>query len=358
MPGAVVDLLGLGLVSCAGLTISVLLGVASGDSFHDDDGLVGVLMLGFACILGVASLGVGAGGFVERYRSDPPPPPRVTAVGTSAEATLLQSFSEVLAQQAFQQLALKMVFWCGSLNLIAEVFMLKHCVMIPLMPPSALFSDPDEEVGRDSASGLEEYLTCPNYGIMKDLPVQAQQTMLYTSSGTAWCIGFFTQIFGFADIRRGILGLPLNFPCTGRTVRPWIKPMKEDLLELWFIWPWATGRRWPVVRRRIWVRAFLVGTQLWAMFTIGTTVLLLLVHQVTSWDGGMRPSSYVAFKVSWCVVEAMVSATVAFAAATSEKTVLHIQDLHRRAAATQRGVATVTQGEEDLGTPLRGVLSV
>ena len=97
MPGAVVDLLGLGLASCAGLTISVLLGVASGDSFHDDDGLVGVLMLGFACILGVASLGVGAWGFVEWYRSDPPPTPRVTAVGTSAEATLLQSFGEVLA---------------------------------------------------------------------------------------------------------------------------------------------------------------------------------------------------------------------------------------------------------------------
>ena len=69
------------------------------------------------------------------------------------------------------------------------------------------------------------------------------------------------------------------------------------------------------------MRALLVAFQLGILFSALVTLGLVAIHSRMGWDGSFRPWAYVAFKTSWCCVEAALSVVIGFAAATAETSV-------------------------------------
>jgi hypothetical protein len=343
MPGSANQLVGVVCLSGVAGVVAVMLAAAAGQAFQESAGLVGAALASVAAAAGVASVGSGAWGVCEWYRGEVPPQTK-SALPAGADH-LLHTLRAVYSQRAFVVMAAKMAFMAGLINLLVEVYQLSDCQIIPLMGPSAVFSDPDDQVDQKGPHGTSEYTECHNFGLLKHLIGAQQHTMYTETAATAWLLGFFTSLFGFGETRQAILGEAWNTRCTGRRGPPRVQAMSDDLLGAWYLRMWPTGRRSPVVRRRIWVRASLMGLQLGVVWTVGVMAGLWLIHNTTSWDGGMRKAWFIAFKTCWCAAEALMSVAVGFAAATSENALNQLVELERAAPGRSQ--------EDPLGTPLR-----
>ena len=160
-------------------------------------------------------------------------------------------------------------------------------------------------------------------------------------------VAFCVTLFSFGDIQRGVLGQPWNFKCTQTRVPPWILPCHDDLLETWWVRPWATGRTSARCRKFIWLRAFAIAAQVTCYMALPLTLLVLLVYELhwTSWDGGMDPSFFLVLCIVWKEVVAFTCVTIGYLAATSESTVIVLreryewqQQAHRRSEFRQSGM--------------------
>ena len=325
------------VVAGVGLVVAMLLGASAAASFRDKDGAVGGCLLVFACALGLGSLVGAVWGAREWYRAEEHQKPtaadtrRLLTIGLSSgspgaeqsDPAVLRSLREMLAQPACISMLIQVVLGAGAVNFAVEAIMLADCTSIPLFAPSPWFSDPDEPLG--SANGVAEYVSCPNHGIFLHLEamrlIKPQQTVYGSTTGTALLLGFFTSLFGYGQIRRAVLGRPWHSPITGAVGQPWAQSIDDELLDRWYLKVWVTGRRSACVRDYIWVRALLVAFQLGILFSALVTLGLVAIHSRMGWDGSFRPWAYVAFKTSWCCVEAALSVVIGFAAATAETSV-------------------------------------
>lgn len=135
----------LGLVTLAGIAgvFSIVLATAGAEAFGSS-AAVGLLFIGFALVLLLTAVSIGIWGVIDWIRADGT---RATAASRpqadrDAGGRIL-TLSAALKQRAFIQLAIKVSFFCCTMNLGVEMFYLRRCERIFLIvtPPDHHYCD-------------------------------------------------------------------------------------------------------------------------------------------------------------------------------------------------------------------------
>ena len=132
-----------GLVALAGIAgvFSIVLASAGVQAFGSS-GSVGFLFIGFALVLLLTALSVGVWGVVEWIRADGTRA-TVAALPDRDSEGKIQTIRAAVRQKAFLQNAVKVAFFCCTLNLGAEMFVLRDCkrIFVLTAPPEHHYCD-------------------------------------------------------------------------------------------------------------------------------------------------------------------------------------------------------------------------
>ena len=133
----------LGLVALTGVAggFAVVLAWA-GVEASEDSPLVGVLFMGFALVLLLTAFSVGAWGTVEWCRADGTRAIAAAQPSRDSEGRI-RTLRAALMQTAFIELACKVAFFCCTINVAVEMFLLRRCKRIFLIvtPPNHHYCD-------------------------------------------------------------------------------------------------------------------------------------------------------------------------------------------------------------------------
>lgn len=264
-----------------------VLGSASITAFDNQAMFIGLLLMLFAAAIVLLGVAVCLRTSLDYFQSDQGVSKQ--RISFRFNQHVLYSLGKVYRQPAFLQLLAKVIFFCSVFNFLGEWFNLRDCKIIYVSKTTP---------------------ACGNHTMGSDMFV------------TSVAVGFFCTLFNFAEIQRGILGRLQTYPCTKKTVNPWIVAMHPKLLDRWFFRPFVTGNRLTVTRKYIWLRAVLMSINMVVIWEMPVFALIAFVnYQDAEWDGGMGRWEFVIFKTVWSTVEGVVCTLVGFAAATSADSV-------------------------------------
>ena len=223
-------------------------------------------------------------------------------------ATVLPAYGQPL----FFLVLCRVIFFVFALNLLGELYNLKHCTVVDMW----------------------EWTTC---GAPHDIALDLL--------GTSSMVGFGVTYFNFFEV------------CQNGVMDGKVQPVDERILDRWLLRPWATGRRTKALREFVLLRAAMMS--LCTTLYCGVPVLIVLVligpHKQLPfgpsgiswlgivprmygfgwWDGRMSRWTFIWIKCSFAATVASICVIVGYAAGTSNRAVRDIATrTHRLEKAT------------------------
>lgn len=205
-------------------------------------------------------------------------------------ATVLPAYGQPL----FFQVLCRVIFFVFALNLLGELYNLKHCTVVDMW----------------------EWTTC---GAPHDIALDLL--------GTSSMVGFGVTYFNFFEV------------CQNGVMDGKVQPVDERILDRWLLRPWATGRRTKALREFVLLRAAMMS--LCTTLYCGVPVLIVLVligpqkqlpfgpsgiswlgivprlYGFGWWDGRMSRWVFIWIKCSFAATVASICVIVGYAAGTS-----------------------------------------